>query len=283
LEPKGPANYHYSESFGRKLYPSPNEPDLIILEEPDPVKIDKAIKHEGYVLRNDQIDFREFQFPFDEENIMCEWGYTLFRIEFNKPLQPNKCYWLRLFFKPPSTTLFKLGWIKKNSIFQFMYKISLHYTIFSPLKVLQNFKNLLQTYGDILRNSPILAGTSGISNAFRQDAIGLIEWLQESVAFNETRYNDMRLVLNFMDSEPNYFVIEGGIIPQHPFPNLIEKELKKEARIKSLYKYFFLSGNRYKSNDAKFTLTISSKSVSYFEYLIPIIIILLIIGFICFV
>lgn len=199
--------------------------------------------------------------------------FNIFTFKFETPMSQNEKRWIRLCFKPESTTMVPLKWYNKHSA-RYLYNAGLNYNVFGP----DNVKNFIEEHLTALKSidkkaiENIEEQYSNKVEAFQADLKSKL--IDEGILKTSIEVNDWRIAIATEGFKVRIFNIEpqGSIERAEPYSYPYSDESNKVG-----INYHFRAGKIYGNNDAKFILNIVAETIPKItSYTIPFVLFLFI-------
>lgn len=272
-----PQNYHYTrdqnkvfEVTGNAVTIGDKNSDKIYKGKAIDVEEDALILHDhnSKTLRYEDIQILLYG--------MARKRFNMLSFNFKEPLHTNDGRWIRLGFKPESTTMVPLKWYNKHSA-RYLYNAGLNYNVFGP----DNVKHLIAEHLIAIESVDKNALEKNVGEGFGEMAASYQADLKTKLIDNgiskaTTTINDWRIVITTEGFKVRIFNIEpqGSIERAEPYSYHPYSEESNKVGIN----YHFCAGKIYDKTDAKFILNIVAETrPKITSYTIPFVLFLFII------
>ena len=262
-----PQNYHYTRDQNKVFEVIGNYVTI------GDKKSDKIYKGQAIDTKKDALMLHDQNSKFlkYEDILILFFGmghkrFNVFTFTFETPLSQNEKRWIRLCFKPESTTMVPLKWYNKQSA-RYLYNAGLNYNVFGP----DNVRNFIEEHLTALESidkkaiGNIEDRYSNTIEAFQADLKSKL--LDEGISKTSIKINDWRIAIATDGFKVRIFNIapQGSIECAEPYSYPYYDKSNSVG-----ISYHFRAGKIYSKEDAKFILNIVAETMPKItSYTIP--------------
>jgi hypothetical protein len=271
---KDNCNYHYTRDPNKEFEIAGN---ILTIGDKNTKRIYKGkvidTHKNALILHDHQSDYLEFI-----EILTLIFGlskkFNLFSFTFKEPIEINENRWIKLYFKPLSTSVVKLNAYNRYSS-KYLYSSSLNHKVYGPVDVIHDLEEHLSAIESVSQkgfNEIIASMNEESHNQIHACQASLKDKLiSKGISSAQVIINDLRIAI--ATGEPSIRIINPieavGIERFNPFSFYSE-----EGNAASV-SYHFFTGKTYGKNDASFGLNIISETApEILKYTIPFILFL---------